>query len=158
MANQEDAIISEPEINFYHLTTTPKMVALPKLLEKCLETKLNSCVYFNDLNIMEEVSAYLWSYSSMTIIPHGKDYEEYAKVQPIILTDKYINAENNAKIAINFDITAEILEGYNKIIFLFDGNDNNELKLAREKWKIFKNENRVIFYWKQDEKGGWSKQ
>jgi DNA polymerase-3 subunit chi len=158
MANGEEATIKGPEINFYHLTITPKMVALPKLLEKCLETKMNSCVYFRDADVMEEVSAYLWSYSSMTMIPHGKDYEEFASDQPIILTSKQDYPVNDSKIAIYFDASAEMLKEYSKIIFLFDGNDAKELNEARERWKSLKNANHEILYWKQDEKGGWSKQ
>lgn len=158
MASQASGTQTGAEVNFYHLTTIPKMVALPKLLEKCLETKMNTCVYFSKENVMEEVSAYLWSYSSMTMIPHGIDYEEFAEVQPILLTNKYEYPINNAKIAIYFELPTEILKKYTKIIFLFDGNDSEELKIAREKWKLFKNENYQILYWKQDEKGSWSKQ
>jgi len=42
-------------------------------------------------------------------------------------------------------------------MYLFNGNDEAEVKRARQRWKEFKESDCEMTYWKQDAKGKWER-
>jgi DNA polymerase-3 subunit chi len=47
-------------------------------------------------------------------------------------------------------------EDYKKILHIFDGNNEADLKTARERWKTYKSAGHNLHYWFQDGKGKWA--
>ena len=48
-------------------------------------------------------------------------------------------------------------ETYERVIYMFDGRDEDAVSAARKRWKIEKEAGRNLTYWQQDDEGRWSK-
>ncbi len=46
---------------------------------------------------------------------------------------------------------------YQRVVLLFDGNDNEAVEKARESWTAAKAAGHAATYWQQNERGGWEK-
>lgn len=147
------------KINFYHLTTTVLGKALPKLLEKVLENNLNALVLSSNTEQVEKLNKELWTYTTKVFLPHGSKEDGFSDQQPIYLTDDYNDNPNNAKVlAITYDAfseSSESLNNFERVIYIFDGNDDDQLLKARQKWKDFKLSDYNLVYWQQLKNGGW---
>lgn len=49
------------------------------------------------------------------------------------------------------------VEGYERIVFMFDGYDAYQLEMARNHWKRLKTEGHALTYWQQSPEGRWQK-
>jgi DNA polymerase-3 subunit chi len=50
------------------------------------------------------------------------------------------------------------LSAFARCILLFDGRDEEALRLARDRWKTFKGAGHPVSYWRQGAERGWEKQ
>jgi DNA polymerase III subunit chi len=145
------------EFSFYHLTTTPLIKALPKILEKILTAKQKAVILFPNEESMEEMNRYLWSFSTLNIIPHGSCNDIYPEEQPIYLTTQ---DENPNKASIKIMVGGAFSEnffGFKKVLYFFDENIEGEQELARERFKLLKDKSIDTVYWQQQDKGAWEK-
>ena len=145
------------EISFYQLTTTPLLNTLPKILEKILASEKRAVVMFASEDKMEEMNKYLWSFSTKTVIPHGSSKDEFKNEQPVYLTAGNDNPNGAQIIVVTANIEPENINEYEKCLFMFDGNVEDELLAARNQWKKFQQQEYNLTYWKQNIKGGWEK-
>ena len=78
--------------------------------------------------------------------------------QPVWLTTE--NDNPNAA-AIRFLVDgAELdeIDGYDRLVYLFDGHDNASVEHARGRWKFHKDQGAADqTYWQQKPNGGWEK-
>ena len=146
-------------IQFYHLTTTKLDQALPKLLEKALSAGFKILVKTQTKERVKFLDQLLWNYNDASFLPHGGiTDEEHHDKQPIFITDEDENP-NNAKLLITVDDTDEgPLDGYNRVLTIFDGNMENSVTRAREKWKAYKDQGVDLKYFKQTPAGSWEEQ
>ena len=152
------------EILFYHLSVHTLEHALPKLLERSLERGWNVVVQSQTEKVRDNLDAHLWSYSRESFLPHGREghvSEGKAAIapeqNPIWLTT---TTENPNNATVRFMVDEAIpgdLSGYERVIFMFDGNDEDAIAGARERWKIEKSAGHDLTYWQQDEEGRWGK-
>ena len=49
------------------------------------------------------------------------------------------------------------IEGYERVIYMFDGHDEDAVSVVRERWKIEKKAGHDLTYWQQDGEGRWQK-
>lgn len=144
-------------INFYHLTRWAPEAALFKLLSKGYEAGHRSVVR---LAHDQDVAAYdtaLWTREPDSFLPHGTSASKHVTDEPILLTSGDDNS-NKADFAFIFpETSAENIDFYERVFFLFEGASEAQVKEARGRWKMLKDKGFELIYWTQDEKGKWSK-
>ena len=144
------------EVLFYHLHRQPIERVLPSLLEKSLERGWRVVVQAASEERIEALDAHLWTYRDDTFLPHGTSKEADVALQPILLT----TADDNPNDAnVRFLIDGAAMPGnakdYQRIVLLFDGEDDEAVAAARERWKEAKSAGHEATYWQPDEQGRW---
>jgi DNA polymerase III subunit chi len=152
-----------PEVWFYHLVHQPLDKALPALLEKALSRGLRIAVQFGAQERVDAVDAVLWTYRDDSFLPHGAARDGDAELQPIYLTTGDENP-NGATMRIFADgaraadaVASGAAAAYERLILMFDGNDEEAVADARAQWKSLKEAGYKLSYWQQGESGGWEK-
>ncbi len=150
----EDAMT---EALFYHLQTRTLEQALPGLLEKCLERGWKTVVQTGSVERRDALDGHLWTYSDESFLPHG--------IRPEDLTDRAVRltaeADARAGATVRFLVDRAVpppdFADYDRLVFLFDGNDTEAVLDARAHWKAVKAAGLTPTYWIQDERGRWAK-
>jgi DNA polymerase-3 subunit chi len=149
------------EIWFYHLTRQRLDAALPGLLERSAQRGWKAVVQARGDERLRALDDLLWTWSEESFLTHGTAADGDAEMQQVFLTT---GVENPNGAAVRFFVeSADIVgtigagEGYERLMLMFDGNDEEELQAARGQWKALKAQGRDLSYWKQNEGGGWEK-
>ena len=152
-----------PEVWFYHLVRQQLDKALPILLEKAIGRGLRIAVQLGAAERVEAIDAVLWTYREDSFLPHGTARDGDAQMQAVYLTTGDENA-NGATMRIFADgarafdaVSSGAAADYERLILMFDGNDDDAVAAAREQWKLFKSAEYTLSYWQQNENGGWEK-
>jgi DNA polymerase III subunit chi len=146
------------EVSFYRLNSLPIIKAAPKLIEKIYYSKQRLLVVVENEEMLQNIDNVLWSYSTKHFIAHATLNDPHPEDQPVYLTSKKDDNANSSTIVmalgmVNLD---EVKAG--KYCYMFDGNDEEQQKFARSKWKQYKNQDCKIIYWQQSDDGSWEKQ
>jgi DNA polymerase-3 subunit chi len=146
------------EILFYHLQGQKLENVLPALLEKSLERGWKVVVQGSTEERVEALDAHLWTYRDDGFLPHGTWREPEAAQQPVLLTP---NEGNPNGAAVRFLVDRAPFpsdaERYQRIVLLFDGEDEEAVVAARAQWSDVKARGFEATYWQADEQGRWSK-
>lgn len=145
------------EIAFYHLTTSPLERALPRLLEKILESKKRAVILCGSEERLDYLNGALWTLGKLSFLPHGSAKEGYGEDQPIWLTTIDENPNGAQFLILTDGAESSSLGGYERCLELFDGNDEEAVAHARQHWKSYKDQGHEVTYWKQSETGAWEK-
>jgi DNA polymerase-3 subunit chi len=150
------------EVLFYHLERASLEDVLPGLLEKTRERGWKALVRAGSDERTAALDAHLWSYRDESFLPHGRDREQHAAEQPILLTTGAGNP-NEADVFFYVDGTSaedwaspQVKEA-KRIVLIFDGRDPVALEAAREQWKQAKGVGHEVTYWQQAASGKWEK-
>lgn len=147
-------------VDFYHLQKQTLEQVLPKLLEKAYATKQKILVKIGNEERVEFLNSHLWTFNDTSFIPHGSRKDGFADQQPIWLTSGDDNP-NRATMLFLVDgayAPPDVLQNYERVFNIFDGNADSSLNQARQFWKEVKSSGLEAFYWKQDDNGRWSQQ
>ncbi len=146
------------EILFYHLQGQKLEGVLTPLLEKSLERGWKVIVQGGSPERIEALDAHLWTYRDDGFLPHGTWRESEAEAQPVLLTMDDANP-NQASVRFLIDGAAvpSDAESYQRIVLLFDGEDEEAVTAARERWNEAKAKGYDATYWQPDEAGRWVK-
>lgn len=147
------------EIGFYHLTKTALEPALGQLLTKVLESDRRAVVMASSPERVEALTKGLWTYRPDSFLPHGSSKDGDAEAQPIYLTDKP-DVPNGASVLVLVDNAAAadpLPAGIERVLIMFDGQDETAISSAREAWKAHQSKGDKLVYWQQTERGGWNK-
>jgi DNA polymerase-3 subunit chi len=143
------------EVYFYHLQNQPLEKVLPQLIEKCLERGWRCVVQAQSDERVTALDQHLWTWRDDSFLPHGTDSEANASEQPVLLTTSDGNA-NAAQVRFFVEgASSRDLAGYERAIYLFDGNDPDAVDNARAQWKTAQEAGHTVTYWQQDEAGRW---
>jgi DNA polymerase III subunit chi len=146
------------EVLFYHLQRQPLEAVLPTLLEKSLERGWRALVRATTDERLAALDDHLWTYSDESFLAHGTEREPDVAEQPVVLT---LSERNPNGAAILFLVEGAPVPGdataYQRLVLLFDGNDEDALAAAREQWKAVKGAGHDATYWQQDARGRWEK-
>lgn len=150
------------EIWFYHLERKTLDDVLPTLLERTLERGWRAVVQSGSGERLDAIDNLLWTYRDESFLPHGGRRDGSAEMQPIFLTEDGANP-NGAQVRFFVEGADMMLaEGgidrYERLIYIFDGRDEEAVARARETWKWAKGSGQTATYWRQTETGGWQKQ
>lgn len=143
------------EVSFYHLQKTSVEKALPKLLEKALESGLRAVVLADTAQI-QNLNESMWTFRPDGFVPHATSAEGRAKDNPVWLTDTIENPNQATMLVTTHNRIPELSDDFSKYIYFFNGLDEAELKQARQLWKDFKNHSGAsLRYFQQTDKGAW---
>ena len=145
------------EIAFYHLEKSPLERALPRLLEKTLQSGKRAVVLAGSEARVEALNADLWTYHPDSWLPHGSAREGNAADQPIWLTARDENPNGAQYLFLTDGATSAAVGAFERCFELFDGNDTGAVAAARERWKRYKEAGHALTYWQQTANGGWEK-
>jgi DNA polymerase-3 subunit chi len=142
-------------VQFYHLTATPLERALPKLVEKIYGAGHRVLLVDSVAERLDILNQVLWTYSTLTFLPHSSTKEPQPEEQPILLSPTITNT-NHAEILLVTDGTAVTRENnFSRVLDIFDGNDKEALDKARNRWKTYKDSGYTMTYFRQTEQGNW---
>lgn len=144
------------EVRFYHLRTTALERALPQLLEKVLARGDHAVVMASSAERVAALDTALWTYDDRSFLPHGSKRDGFAEEQPIWLTVDPENP-NGAKVLVLADGAVADVGGWPMVLEIFDGNSDDAVAAARERWKAHKAAGHELTYWKQDDQGKWER-
>ena len=148
-----------PEIWFYHLMSQSLDRALPTLLERSMERGWRAVVQTGDEERAQALDELLWTFSDESFLAHGRAPDADADSHPIWLT---CGRENPNSAEIRFyvggaDVREAVGENYQRVILMFDGNDDEQVTTAREQWRWLKQQGATLAYWRQGDDGRWEK-
>ncbi len=142
------------EVSFYHLQAQPLEQALPKLLAKVFERGLTALIRVREADMADYLNNLLWTYRPDSFLPHGTDEDKSPEEQPILISNSMDQNLNDASVLVLLqDADASDLENYDRCLYMFDGNDQSSLSLARARWKTFKDQGCTVTYWQQTDTG-----
>ncbi len=149
------------EILFYHLQRQPLERVLPLLLEKTLDKNWKAVIRCGSAERLAALDDTLWTWKENSFLPHGTYLDGEGVLQPVYLTLEY-ECPNAAEVLFLVDgapLDDKTLETplYERIVLIFDGNDDEQLKSARASWKDVTALELTATYWQQDEKDRWLK-
>ncbi|HXX06867.1 MAG TPA: DNA polymerase III subunit chi [Pseudolabrys sp.] len=146
------------EILFYHLQGQKVEAVLPTLLEKSIERGWKVVVQGSSEERMDALDAHLWTYRDDGFLPHGSWREQEAALQPVLLTP---NDGNPNAASVRFLIDGapmpEDPQNYQRIVLLFDGDDEEAVTAARAHWTAAREKGLSATYWQVDGQGRWAK-
>lgn len=146
------------EIRFYHLQGQRLEGVLTNLLERSLERGWRVAVQAGSDERIEALDAHLWTYSDDSFLPHGTWREAEASLQPVLLT---VNEGNPSGATVRFLIDGAAFpadaDSYERIVLVFDGDDEEAVAAARGQWTEAKEKGFEASYWQPDDAGRWVK-
>jgi DNA polymerase III subunit chi len=146
------------EFLFYHLRRQPTEQVLPALIEKSLERGWRVVVQASSEERVDALDAHLWTFRDDSFLAHGTFREATAAEQPVLLTARDHNP-NAATVRFLIDRAPvpEDAERYDRVVLLFDGEDEDALAEARQHWQAAKARGFAVTYWQSDENGRWQR-
>lgn len=142
-------------IQFYHLLSTSRARAVPKLMEKMLSSGQRAVLLLGSDAELKAMSDALWANDPASFLPHGTARDGHTSEQPIYLSLTDENP-NGAQILCVLDgsLPASVTN-YSKLLDVFDGNSEAETAAARTRWAHYKAAGFALQYIKQQPGGGW---
>ena len=145
------------DISFYHLTYQPLSIALPKLLLKVREGDMKAVIKVPSAVHMDDIDQILWSFDKESFLAHDTEKSKNGEDQPIFITTGDENPASAEVLVLTDGATSDLMNGYSRVVEMFDGNNPTTVTEARERWKSYKEAGHSLTYWQQNENGGWSK-
>lgn len=145
------------EVLFYHLTESKLEDALPSLLEKSVERGWRVVLQTVSEERLQVLDQHLWTFRDDSFLAHGTDKADMPEQQPVLLTT---GGENQNQATVRFIVDGASppdLVQYERVVFMFDGYDAEQLEGARAHWKRLKTEGHQLTYWQQSPEGRWVK-
>lgn len=145
------------EVYFYHLDQLPLERTLPGLVERTVERGWRAVIQAGTSERLEAIDQLLWTYKEDSFLAHGTARDGAPVDQPVFLTT---GEENPNGAGIRFLVDGASLgqfSGYQRIVVIFDGQDQAALDRARAQWKTAKAQGCAITYWQQTAQGRWEK-
>jgi len=146
------------EVLFYHLQRQPLERVLPQLLERSYERGWRVVVQAASEERVDALDAHLWTYRDDGFLPHGTWREAEAALQPVLLTVNEGNPNGaNVRFLVEGAPVPADAENYQRIVLVFDGEDEEALAAARAHWGAAKDKGLEVTYWQPDDAGRWVK-
>ena len=141
---------------FYHLEASTLEGVLPGLLEKTLEKGWRALVKL-PASKLAELDSFLWTFRDDAFLPHGRDDEPQAELQPILLSASTESARGFDAVFLLDGASVEDLGGVNRVMIMINGRSQDDIGRERGRWKTLKASGAELAYYQQDERGRWEK-
>lgn len=146
------------EVLFYHLQNRTLESVLPPLLEKSLERGWRVAIQAGSEERADALDGHLWTYREDSFLPHGTWRDADAADQPVVLMvdEGNPNSANIRFLVDNANLPADCA-GYERVVLIFNGDDDDALSCARAAWSEGKAKGFDLTYWQADERGRWQR-
>jgi DNA polymerase-3 subunit chi len=146
------------DILFYHLERQPLERVLPMLLEKTIERGWRALVRSVNPERVQAIDEFLWNYADESFLAHAVDGEPDPSIEPIFVTQAMDEPNQpNVLFLVDGSLMPSDVAPYDRIVLMFDGNDETALNGARAAWKEVRSRGLEGTYWQQNESGRWEK-
>jgi DNA polymerase-3 subunit chi len=146
------------EVLFYHLQDASLEAVLPPLVEKSLERGWRVVIQAGSEERVGALDTHLWTFRDDSFLPHGTWRDEDAADLPVVLA---IDPANPNAAQVRFLVDNAVLPedgaSYQRLVLIFDGNDEEALQRARAAWSDSRARGFEVTYWQADERGRWHK-
>jgi len=146
------------DVAFYHLQRSTLEAALPALLAKTLAAGKRAVVMVGAPERVEALNSVLWTFDPESWLPHGSAADGNAADQPVWLTGSDENPNGAQFLFLADGATSARVADYERCFELFDGNDPDAVEKARARWTAYKERGFALAYWRQTERGGWTRE
>jgi DNA polymerase-3 subunit chi len=147
-----------PEFLFYHLERQPLEAVLPRLLERSLERGWRVIVQAGSDERVDALDAHLWTYRDESFLPHATSRDRDACEHPVLLT---CGDDNPNGATVRFLVEGAAMPAdaaaYERVVILFDGNHEDAVAAARQRWREASAAGFEVTYWQQNEQGRWER-
>jgi len=141
---------------FYHLEASTLEGVLPGLLEKTLEKGWRALVKLPEEKL-SQIDDFLWTYRDDAFLPHGRENEPQAELQPILLSNSTDSAAGfDAVFLLDGESVAD-MDGVSRAMVMINGRSEADVMRERGRWKQLKDLGADLAYYQQDERGRWEK-
>ena len=141
---------------FYHLEASTLEGVLPGLLEKTLEKGWRALVKLPEAKLAE-LDSFLWTFREDAFLPHGRDDEPQAELQPILLSATTESAKGFDAVFLLDGASIEDMEGVSRAMVMINGRSQEDITRERGRWKALKDVGADLAYYQQDDRGRWEK-
>jgi len=139
------------------LERQPLEKVLPSLVEKTLERGWRAVVQAGSQERLAAIDLALWTYKEDSFLAHGTQKDGHAADQPVYLTTAD-DTPNGAGVRFLVDgVETENFSDFVRLVYLFDGNDEDAVTRARAQWTAAKAAGCPVTYWQQTAAGKWEK-
>jgi DNA polymerase-3 subunit chi len=143
-------------VDFYHLQTSNLERALPALLERVVAAGKRAVVMAASDERVEALANHLWTYNPNSWLPHGSSKDGFDADQPVWLTETEENPNGASVLVLTDGMAAQFMGTFERCLDVFDGNVEEAVNQARQRWATAKSAGHELHYWQQNEAGGWS--
>ena len=145
------------EVFFYHLERQPLDAVLPGLIERVVQRGWRAVIEVGDPQRLQPLNELLWTYKPESFLPHGTEADGPTDQQPVLLMEGAGNPNGaNVRLLVEGAAPTEF-SGYDRVVLLFDGRNQDALAAARKHWKAAKATTCILTYWQQNGDGRWEK-
>lgn len=148
--------MNSPQYWFYHLEASTLEGVFPGLLEKTLAKGWRALVKLPEANIAQ-LDSFLWTFRDDAFLPHGREDEPQAELQPILLTAELDDAKGFDAVFLIDGQMVEGLDGVSRVMVMINGRSEADVARERQRWKKLKDEGAELSYYQQDSRGRWEK-
>lgn len=141
---------------FYHLEASTLEGVLPGLLEKTLEKGWRALVKMPEAQLAE-LDNFLWTFRDDAFLPHGRDDEPQAELQPILLSASTENATGFDAVFLLGGASIVDMDEVSRAMVMINGRSQDDVLRERGRWKDLKAAGAELAYYQQDERGRWEK-
>ena len=141
---------------FYHLEASTLEGVLPGLLEKTLEKGWRALVKMPEAQL-PELDSFLWTFRDDSFLPHGRDDEPQAELQPILLSATTESAKGFDAVFLLNGASIVDMDGVSRAMVMINGRSQEDVSRERGRWKTLKAAGENLAYYQQDERGRWEK-
>lgn len=147
--------MTPPTVQFYHLLSTSRERAVPKLMEKVLASGSRAVMILDSDAALKTMSDALWANDPASFIPHGSPRDGQPEAQPIFLTLTDTNPNGADILCVLDGSLASSAANYKKILDVFDGANDAQVASARGRWAHYKAQGYALQYIRQQPGGSW---
>lgn len=148
---------SGPQYWFYHLEASTLKGVLPDLLGKTLQKGWRALVRFPDGTDLSEWDDFLWTYQDASFLPHGREDQGRADMQPILLANQAKSSDGFDAVFLIGGAELDDLKTAERVMIMIDGRSEDAVQRERARWADLKTSGATMSYWQQSSQGGWEK-
>ena len=148
---------ASPEYWFYHLEASTLKGVLPDLLTKTLAKGWRAMVRFPNGTDLAEWDDFLWTYQDASFLPHGREDQGRADLQPILLANSAESSEGFDAVFLIDGAEIPDMSSVERVMVMIDGRSEEAVQRERARWKRLKDAGTPMSYWQQGAQGRWEK-
>jgi DNA polymerase-3 subunit chi len=139
------------QVSVYKLSNTNFIKGLGSLLDTILKKGHRVHILCSDKEEMGTLDHSLWTYASLSFLPHGSEDDTMREKQKIYLSVSEVNY-NKANILFSKHIIPETIEKYDRYISMYDASESDLLDIQIKRLK----DKQITYTLFEETKEGWN--